>query len=320
MSSLLNVLLVDDSEDDYVITRDLFSENQYSKINLEWVTSYDAALERIGQRCHDVYIFDYYLGGHTGLELLEWAMEHGIHSPVIMMTGQKDREIDLQVMRAGATDYLVKGRTDASLLERTVRYASEHARRLEELRDLATRDELTGLYNRREMYRLLNEEVSRYLRYKHPLSMIVIDIDNFKFINDTFGHIAGDKVLRSIAQLLAEEMRSPDSIARYGGDEMVIILPESSESGALLVAERMQRTVEAHDFVTALPSVQRSEQLAKLSLTISLGVACTSDTIYTAESLFSAADQALYRTKRRGRNRTESFGHIGLTSVPPIAQ
>src|SRR4028118_1066307 len=168
MSAFLRVLLVDDSEDDYIITKDLFTESKGSLVDLEWVDSYDAALERLSQKCHDVYIFDYYLGGHTGLERLQWAVEHNISAPVIMLTGQRNSDIDLLAMRAGAADYLVKGHTDALLLERTVRYASEHARRLDELRDLATRDELTGLYNRREMDRVLDREVLRCRRYDRP--------------------------------------------------------------------------------------------------------------------------------------------------------
>ncbi len=312
----LNVLLVDDSEDDYIITRDLFSETQDSMVNLEWVDSYDAALERISQKCHDVYVFDYYLGKRTGVELLEWAVEQGVCAPVILLTGQRDREIDLQAMRAGATDYLVKGRTDASLLERTVRYASEHARKLETLRDIATRDELTGLNNRREMERLLKAEVTRSSRYNHPLSLILIDIDNFKSVNDRFGHTTGDNVLRSLAQMLTEKLRSPDSIARYGGEEMLIILPETSEMTALLVAERMRKAVAAHDFSSGLPSEQRGGQLSTLSLTISLGVACASEGIYTAETLFAAADHALYQAKRTGRNRIVAFAP--LTTVPLV--
>jgi diguanylate cyclase (GGDEF)-like protein len=307
MNDSLNVLLVDDSEDDYIITRDLFSETEDSKVNLEWVTSYDEALERIKQRRHDVYIFDYSLGEHTGVELLEWVMELGISVPVIIQTGHRDREIDLRAMRAGATDYLVKGRTDASLLERTVRYAAEHVRRLETLRDLTVRDELTGLYNRRELDRLLKIEVNRCLRYRHPLSLVIVDIDDFKSINDTFGHIAGDNVLRSISQLLADELRSTDSIARYGGDELALILPETAESGSLQLAERIRLIVEAHDFAYVPPSTHSTGHLSYLAPTISLGIATAGGDIDTAEDLFAAADQALYRAKRSGRNRTVSF-------------
>lgn len=321
MNDTLNVLLVDDSEDDYIITRDLFSETQDSKVSLEWVTSYDTALERIKQRCHDVYIFDYSLGEHTGVELLEWAVELGIRVPVIIQTGHRDREIDLQAMRAGATDYLVKGRTDASLLERTVRYAAEHVRRLETLRDLTVRDELTGLYNRRELDRRLNEEVSRCRRYSHPLALVMIDIDNFKSINDRFGHIAGDEILHAISQLLAEQLRTTDTIARYGGEELAVILPETSESGTLLVAERMRMAIATHDFAPVTPAVRHNGQPSWLSLTISLGVACAYEGLYTADSLLAAADQALYQAKRSGRNRTVSFTTLSiLITVPLVIQ
>lgn len=303
MSSQLNVLLVDDSEDDYIITRDLFSESQEGWVNLEWVTSYETGLERMSHKCHAVYIFDYYLGERTGVELLEWAVEHGIRSPVIILTGQRDRDLDLRAMKAGATEYLVKGDTDASLLERTVRYAAEHAHRLDLLRELTIRDELTGLYNRREMDRLLEAEVSRCRRYAHPLGLIMIDIDNFKLINDTFGHMTGDNILRSIAHLLAANVRGPDLIARYGGDELALILPETAESDTLLVAERMQRAIAAHDFSSLLPSVPGTGPSPTSMATISLGVACISKAVCTAESLFVAADRALYQAKRGGRNR-----------------
>ena len=306
MSSQLSVLLVDDSEDDYVITRDLFSESQAGGVNLEWVTSYEIGLERMRYKCHDVYILDYFLGDRTGVELLEWAVEHGIRSPVIILTGQSDHDLDLRAMKAGATEYLVKGETDASLLERTVRYAAEHAHRLDLLRELTIRDELTGLYNRREMDRLLEVEVSRCRRYAHPLGLIMIDIDNFKLINDTFGHMTGDNVLRTIARLLAANVRTPDIIARYGGDELALILPETPESGTLLVAERMQRAIAAHDFSSLLPSVPATGPFPTSMATISLGVACTSKGVCTAESLFVAADRALYQAKRGGRNRMVS--------------
>jgi diguanylate cyclase (GGDEF)-like protein len=320
MGNRLNVLLVDDNEDDYIITRDLFSETEDSGINLEWIISYDQARERISQRCHDVYIFDYGLGEHNGVELLQWAMEQNVPGPVIMLTGQRDRAIDLQAMQAGATDYLVKGRTDGSLLERTVRYSAEHARRLAALRDLAIRDELTGLYNRREMDRLLKAEVSRCLRYGHPVGLVVIDIDNFKLINDTFGHVAGDKVLRTISQLLAENLRSPDSIARYGGDELVVILPETSEREALLVVERLRTVVATHDFAMVLPVELRSALPSRLALTISLGVACADAGAYTDESLFADADQALYQAKQCGRNHIVVAAHPVRTLVPLVTQ
>ncbi len=124
----LRILLVDDDEDDYIITRDLLAEIEGQSYNLEWVATYKAALERISHQKHDLYLIDYRLGQHTGLELLNEVMTQGCKAPLILLTGQGGREIDLQAMQAGAADYLVKGQMDALLLERSIRYALEHTR------------------------------------------------------------------------------------------------------------------------------------------------------------------------------------------------
>src|SRR4028119_454838 len=120
-NALLKVLLVEDDEDDYVIIRDLLSEME--KFELNWVTDYDHALEMIERKEHDVCLLDYRLGERSGLELLREALERGCQGPIILLTGQGDREVDLEAMQAGAADYLVKGQIDAPLLERSIRYA-----------------------------------------------------------------------------------------------------------------------------------------------------------------------------------------------------
>ena len=123
---LLHILLVDDDEDDYVITRDLLAEVKDSRFNLDWMDTYDAARAIIAQNRHDVYLVDYRLGEHTGLELLDEAVQNGCRAPIILLTGQGDRTLDVEAMKMGAADYLVKGQIDAQLLERSIRYALEH--------------------------------------------------------------------------------------------------------------------------------------------------------------------------------------------------
>ncbi len=125
---------MDDDEDDYIITRDLLSEIKGKRFELEWVVTYEAALEAIGGHQHDVYLIDYRLGEHDGLELLRRALRNGCQAPLILLTGQGDHEIDLEAMKAGAADYLIKGQLEASILERSIRYAIQHARTLEALR------------------------------------------------------------------------------------------------------------------------------------------------------------------------------------------
>ena len=129
----LKILLVDDDEDDFILTRDLLSEIGYKRFDLEWVATYEAASEIIAQKQHDVYLIDYRLGAQNGLELLREALAAGCKAPMILLTGQDDREIDVEATKAGAADYLVKGRIEPQLLERSIRYALERSRTIEAL-------------------------------------------------------------------------------------------------------------------------------------------------------------------------------------------
>ncbi len=134
-ASRVRIFLVDDDEDDYVVTRDMLSEIEGTRFSLEWVSSYEAALEAMRSCAHDVYLLDYRLGKNSGLDLLEEAVACGCTAPMILLTGQGDHEVDVEAMKAGAADYLVKGRIDARILERSIRYALERARTLEALRE-----------------------------------------------------------------------------------------------------------------------------------------------------------------------------------------
>ena len=130
----LRILFIDDDEDDYVITRDLLTEFKGLRCELQWVASYDAALEAVGRNEHDVCLLDYSLGKHSGLELLREALMNGCQAPIILLTGLGDYEVDIEAMKAGAADYLVKGQIDAAMLERSIRYAIERKQAEETLR------------------------------------------------------------------------------------------------------------------------------------------------------------------------------------------
>jgi two-component system, cell cycle response regulator len=186
-----------------------------------------------------------------------------------------------------------------SQLYRTVGHqysaALERARLLEDLQELATTDPLTGLYNRRQFFTLAQQECNRASRYRHCVSLIMIDIDHFKAVNDTHGHAVGDEILRGIAGLLLENHRSVDVPARLGGEEFVIVLPETDSPSAYVVAERLRRIVEGFDFVTAAGLVK---------ITVSMGVACAHPSSkVTLDGLLENADKALYESKAAGRNR-----------------
>jgi diguanylate cyclase (GGDEF)-like protein len=167
-------------------------------------------------------------------------------------------------------------------------------------RELSLQDELTGLANRRALEQMLAEEVTRALRHGRPLSILMADVDHFKNINDTYGHRAGDEVLRELARLLGENLRSIDRAARYGGEELLVMLPETPVAEAKQVAERFRCAVERHVFVV---DPEDDEPPIALRLTASLGVAGLPVDAGSLARLVEVADRALYDAKHQGRNR-----------------
>lgn len=183
--------------------------------------------------------------------------------------------------------------------------AIEQARLFQEINRLAVTDELTGLFNHRYFYQQLEQEFRRTRRYGHPLSLLMLDIDLFKQYNDLNGHLAGDEALRLIAARLKTSTRGADIVARYGGDEFGIILPETDPRQALAQAERIRSVMERD------PPGGHGESDGH-KLTVSLGLACLGPDMRKAEDLVRAADQALYRSKSAGGNQTSVSDSCGL--------
>lgn len=171
---------------------------------------------------------------------------------------------------------------------------------LQRTRQLALVDELTGLANRRALDGILPEEVARALRHRRPLSILMADVDHFKRVNDTYGHPAGDEVLRQMAGLLTQKLRSIDKGVRYGGEELLVVLPETEVAEAGHVAERFRQAVEEHVFMV---DPEDDEPPIPLRLTASVGVAGLPENADSLERLVELADRALYDAKRQGRNR-----------------
>lgn len=165
----------------------------------------------------------------------------------------------------------------------------------ESLRKLATHDGLTGLYNHREFYDRVKEELERSRRYGHVFSVLIVDLDYFKDINDTYGHQAGDRALQDMAGLLQREARPADKVARYGGDEFAVILPETTREKALRVGERIRKSIEDHRFTPFAGD--------QVLIAASIGVASFPENGSSEQAIVGAADQALYAAKNGGRNR-----------------
>jgi diguanylate cyclase (GGDEF)-like protein len=160
------------------------------------------------------------------------------------------------------------------------------------LKETSFKDDVTGLYNRRFFTIRLEEEISRHRRFNHPVSVVLLDLDGFKQVNDEFGHAMGDETLRDVAQMLMRHSRGINVVSRYGGDEFVVLLVETSKTGACLYADRIREVIAKHPFPHGKP------------VTASLGVASLpDDDVASADDLFRLADAALYAAKRAGKNQ-----------------
>jgi diguanylate cyclase (GGDEF)-like protein/PAS domain S-box-containing protein len=424
----VSVLLIEDDEDDFVLTRDLLAESLRTTFTVDWVSQFSEALGALALDDHDVILVDYRLGEHHGLELLDFAHVLGVQAPVILLTGQGDSDIDLAAMRAGAADYLIKGTIDASLLERSIRYALEQSRMLHALREseeryalsargandglwvwtlrdddvyysprwksmlghaedevgtapsewlsrvhpddvdllraaidrhihndsphlehehrmrtkdgewrwmlsrgLAVRDAsgvasriagsqtditerklaverlthdafhdgLTQLPNRALFMDRLQRAME--LNRRHPSSLFAVlflDLDRFKVVNDSLGHVLGDELLVAVAQRLTTILRSTDTIARLGGDEFAMLIEGiDHDTDAVRAAQRIEETV-AEPFHIGPHEI---------FTTVSIGIALSATGYERPQDVLRDADIAMYRAKASGKARHEVF-------------
>jgi two-component system cell cycle response regulator len=296
---MIRVLVIDDDRLQVRLLQAHFKNFRRGTYSLDWSETYEDGLARLLTGDYSACLLDFRLGERDGLQLIREATERGCRTPIVFLTAEASENIDIQAMEAGALDYLVKGEINPRALERSLRYALKLGESLEALRRLATRDELTGLLNRREFDRIMAEEEERARRFGQPLSLVIIDIDRFKSINDLHGHVAGDAVLRAAAASIADSIRTVDRAARIGGEEFALILVQTDGAPAFEVARR------------AIASVARGPVKAgelSIAVTASAGVATLPSDARTAGELFETADRALYEAKNGGRNRAVRAG------------
>ena len=257
----------------------------------------------------DLVLCDLVMPGFDGLKFLglKASRKELEQIPVIILTAEDDLDRKAEILELGASDYVTKPFHEKELLAR-VRIHTKLKLLQDELReknaqleDLSVTDALTGLANRRRLMTRLEEEVQRARRFRTPLSVVMIDIDHFKQVNDTHGHAMGDEVLRNIGTLLKAGVRATDLAARYGGEELTLVLPHTDAPGAFLVAEGLRQK---------FADLEHHLDGVSLNKTASMGVATRDGQteVPSAEELLKHADEALYRAKQGGRNRVEVAG------------
>jgi two-component system, cell cycle response regulator len=251
-------------------------------------------------------ILDWMMPGMEGTDVCRKLREQSVERPyvyVLLLTARTDREDLLNGLQSGADDYITKPFDPAELHarlnvgRRIIDLQDKLIAAREELRFRATHDALTGVANRAVVLETLSREQVRHRREGRSFAVILMDIDHFKRVNDTYGHLCGDAVLREITSVMKRLVRPYDTVGRYGGEEFLIVVPESNAATAFNIAERIRRAIESRPIA--------SEE-GEIRVTVSFGVAANEHaSISEPQTLLNLADEALYRAKRNGRNRTE---------------
>lgn len=279
-----------------------------------WAKDGQEALQEAERLHPDLMLLDVMMPKLNGYEVLRMLKENEeLKSiPVIFVTVRGETDSKVVGLRLGGHDYITKPFDLDELIARVeaaLRIKGEHDNLREanrRLAELSMTDPLTSLYNRRYLVERFEEEIERARRYVYPIACVIADIDDFKYINDTYGHLAGDQVLQQLALIMKNSNRVVDILARYGGEEFIMILPQTNLGGAEAVAERYRVLVEAARMVPNDPS---------RAISVSIGCsAFPADHIGTREDLLQSADDALYEAKRQGKNRV-TVAHLHNETV-----
>lgn len=294
------ILLIEDDPGDALLIKEML-EQQECTARLVTVERLSEGINFLQENDCDVVLLDMNLPDSSGLSTMTRILEASPGTPIVILTGLSDESFGVDAVKSGAQDYLIKGDIDGRILKRAMFYAVERKKleiALKQTRDLFERqariDYLTGIYNRLMFTELLEAELQRARRYGSDLSLIMFDLDHFKTVNDTHGHNIGDHVLKEAAQLVLDSIRGHDILARWGGEEFMVLTPKSAQSQAVILAEKLRELFEAHDFGN------------DLNITASFGVTQFRSNEH-ADSFTARSDEAMYMAKRNGRNRVETI-------------
>ncbi len=298
----LSVLVYDDDEEYRKLIRTILGHSHkiiFKVMEAKNDRQMETALKR---RTPDVVVLDLELKGKSGMEWLPEIADLDI-APVVIITGSGSEQAAVEAMKNGAYDYIPKAfltydQLTKSLINSREKWTllKEKERLQKELTHMAMYDALTDLLSRRALLEQVEIERQRAKRYKRDLSLLMIDIDHFKKVNDTYGHLIGDIVLKGIARTLQEQTRRSDFVGRYGGEEFLVILPETSLDKALILAEKLRKQV-------AELVIPADGQVLK-DITISIGATEYEDDP-NIDEFINRSDKWLYAAKENGRNQVQ---------------
>jgi two-component system, cell cycle response regulator len=282
----IEVLLVDDNPAGVSAVQAALAQTPFV---LSHVAALPVAGESMGRRMVDLVLLAVPPVGSTSPRQV-W-----LDVPVLAIIDERDDDSELRAMEEGALDWVARDELRPEILPRAIRYVLDRHRLETELQRMAHIDPLTGLHNRRYLMKQLDVAVAAARRHGHPLTVSVCDIDRFKAVNDRYGHLMGDEVLRAFAGIVSQQLRKEDQVARFGGDEFCLMFPHVTPEEATRAIERIREALESYEL--------RAPDGTLLSVTATFGMAELGPEHPDGQHLFDSADRALYEGKASGRNR-----------------
>ncbi len=291
------VLLVEDNEDHVYIFQTYLSLVETVSLETKVVPRLEEALKLTRENNFDIVLLDLMLPDSKGLDTFNKFYQRSPDIPVVVITALNDENYGIQAVQLGAQDYLIKGDINSNILSRSILYALIRHEKDENLRQLALIDELTQLYNRRGFLSVFQQYLKIAQRDDKNLLLMMVDVDGLKVINDTYGHLEGDRAIVDTARVLQETFRSSDLIGRIGGDEFVILAVQASDKDMKGIRERLQAKIDQYN---------QSNPDFTLSLSVGITAFYPNDDVLFDE-LLAQADDDLYDQKRqKRRNRGAS--------------
>lgn len=297
-TTTIRTLIVEDDAQDFLLIKTALNSSERAHYDIRHLTTLAQATEALVNDEYDIVLLDYFLGEHSGLDVLHQAREIRCTKPIVVMTGTNSAELDDMLMKQGAADFIPKDDLSTAFLDRTIRHAIERKGAEQEIAELVRRDHLTGLGNRILFEEHMELAIARAARSNAQLAVLFMDLDRFKDVNDSMGHHIGDLLLTLVGDRLRRSVRKSDFVARIGGDEFTVLLDGINS------ADDVRQIVEKICAEVCRPAPISN---TTLGVSISIGVALYPENGRLPIELMQKADMALYESKALGPGHYHFF-------------